>query len=120
MDPIHPTTGYGAAVQDPGIFKPRMSGGQGVLFGWQRSLEGLVWRYHSDVSMSTGLFPDSPREIPPLGDGDGANFSPTGIQMVGKQSPSGLAGTGMGIHPPNPIPANPPRLEHIEVDLMDL
>ena len=64
--------------------------------------------------------PDSPRGIPLLGDGDGANFSPTGIQMVGKQSPSGLAGTGMGIHPPNPIPANPPRLEHIEVDLMDL
>jgi len=64
--------------------------------------------------------PDSPRGIPLLGDGDGANLSPTGIQMVGKQSPSGLAGTGMGIHPPNPIPANPPRLEHIEVDLMDL
>jgi hypothetical protein len=37
MDPqFHTTTGYGAAVQDPGILKPRMCGGQGVLFGHSR------------------------------------------------------------------------------------
>jgi len=61
------------------------------------------------------LIPDSLWGIPLLGDEDGANFSPMGIQMVGKQSLSRLVGTGMGIHPPNPIPANPPRLEHVEV-----
>jgi hypothetical protein len=53
--------------------------------------------------------PDSPRGIPLLGDGDGANFIPAGIQLVEKQSPSGLAGTGMVLHPPTPIPANPRR-----------
>jgi hypothetical protein len=56
MDPqFHTTTGYGAAVQDPGILKPRMCGGQGVLFGWQRSLEGSVWGYHSDVGAGINI-----------------------------------------------------------------
>jgi len=53
--------------------------------------------------------PDSPRGIPLLGDGDGKILIPTGKKTGRNQSPSGLAGTGMVVCAPYPIPASPPR-----------
>ena len=53
--------------------------------------------------------PDFPRGILPLGDGDGGKLIPTGKHLVGRLSPSGMAGTGMVAWSPTPIPANPPR-----------
>ena len=53
--------------------------------------------------------PDSPRGILPLGDGDGGKLIPMGKYLVGRLSPSGMAGTGMVAWSPTPIPANPPR-----------
>ena len=54
--------------------------------------------------------PDSPQGILLLGDGDGKILIPTGKKTGRNQSPSGLAGTGMGDQSPYPISASPPRL----------
>ena len=53
--------------------------------------------------------PDSPWGFLPLGDVDGGELIPTGMELVELLSPSGMAGMGMVPWSPTPIPASPPR-----------
>ena len=48
--------------------------------------------------------PDSPQGILLLGDVNGAKLSPMGINLVEILSPSGMAGAGMVVVSPSPVP----------------
>ena len=86
--------------------KPRIRYSEQLLtWGWG----GLENRHTGTQDGNGDPIPDSPRGILPLGDGDGARLIPTGMNLVGKLSPSGIAGTGMVRCAPTPIPADPPR-----------
>jgi len=86
-----------------------------------KSLDCWQWRYrclslalllHMHKDGNGDPIPDSPRGILPLGDGDGGELIPTGMELVELLSPSGMAGTGMVPWSPTPIPASRPVKQH--------
>jgi hypothetical protein len=61
-----------------------------------------------DYRWQRAPFPDSPRGILLLGDGDGTELIPMGIYTVENLSPSGITGPGMVVWSPSPFPATRP------------
>jgi hypothetical protein len=59
--------------------------------------------HHRTQDVNGDPIPDSPWEIPLLGNGDGSKFTLTGDYTGKKPSPSGLAGAGMVCYSPSPF-----------------